>query len=95
MTSCVVCSRRGEGPFLPHRCPPGVHRIIGERVLAGFSLGGHATWLGLRYGASSQSPTINTADEKNARTRSRAEDAHRHPDLRLRGLPRADGAARR
>jgi dienelactone hydrolase len=36
---------------LPSYVFPHDERIIGEWVLAGFSLGGHATWLGLRHGA--------------------------------------------
>lgn len=36
---------------LPSYIFPHDERIIGEWVLAGFSLGGHATWLGLRHGA--------------------------------------------
>ena len=36
---------------LPAYVFPNDERTIGEWVLAGFSLGGHATWLGLRHGA--------------------------------------------
>ena len=36
---------------LPSYIFPHDERTIGEWVLAGFSLGGHATWLGLRHGA--------------------------------------------
>ena len=36
---------------LPSYIFPHDERIIGEWVLTGFSLGGHATWLGLRHGA--------------------------------------------
>jgi len=34
---------------LPSYIFPHDERIVGEWVLAGFSLGGHATWLGLRH----------------------------------------------
>jgi hypothetical protein len=37
---------------LPSYIFPHDERIVGEWVLAGFSLGGHATWLGLRHGTS-------------------------------------------
>ncbi len=37
--------------MLPAYLLPNDERTIGEWVLAGFSLGGHATWLGLRQGA--------------------------------------------
>ena len=76
---------------LPAYIFPRDERIIGEWVLAGFSLGGHATWLGLTHGTSSQSSTINSVDDYLFR----AKDTHRRPDLRLRGLLLADGAARR
>ena len=35
---------------LPAYLFPNDERFIGECVLAGFSLGGHATWLALRHG---------------------------------------------
>ena len=35
---------------LPAYIFPNDERTIGEYVLAGFSLGGHAAWLGLRHG---------------------------------------------
>ena len=37
--------------ILPAYLFPNDERTIGEWVLAGFSLGGHATWLALRQGA--------------------------------------------
>ena len=37
--------------ILPAYLFPNDERTIGEWVLAGFSLGGHATWLALRHGA--------------------------------------------
>lgn len=37
--------------ILPAYLFPNDERVIGEWVLAGFSLGGHAAWLGLRHGA--------------------------------------------
>ena len=37
--------------ILPAYIFPNDERAIGEWVLAGFSLGGNATWLGLRHGA--------------------------------------------
>ena len=37
--------------LLPAYLFPHDARIIGEWVLAGFSLRGHATWLGLTHGA--------------------------------------------
>lgn len=42
--------------ILPAYIFPNDERTIGEWVLAGFSLGGHATWLGLRHGAHWHTP---------------------------------------
>jgi hypothetical protein len=43
--------------ILPAYIFPNDERAIGEWVLAGFSLGGNATWLGLRHGAHAPPPT--------------------------------------
>lgn len=56
MTNCVIVVGAVKDvsfliDVLPAYLFPHDERIIGEWVLAGFSLGGHATWLGLTHGA--------------------------------------------
>jgi hypothetical protein len=46
--------------ILPACLFPNDERTIGEWVLAGFSLGGHATWLALRHGAHSLAHHLST-----------------------------------
>ena len=51
---------------LPSYIFPHDERTIGEWVLAGFSLGGHATWLALRHGVLPIAITYNLSKRKNS-----------------------------